>query len=71
MANRKQQLKILQARIEVLAVDVELLLDELQNLFDEMSEKVQDGERGQALMEQIGTLEDWHGYLTDMAEADL
>lgn len=43
--------------LRVSLADAEGVRDELQEAYDEMSEKAQEGERGQALYEEIQALE--------------
>lgn len=48
--------------------DTENVRDELQEQYDEMSEKAQEGERGQAVYEEIQALEEAIGGATEAAD---
>jgi len=49
---------------------LETITEEMQELYDEMTERVQDGPRGEKLQHEIDTLEEWADNF-DISEEDL
>jgi hypothetical protein len=63
-----KKIKTIQARLEVIVTDIDLLVEELQEQYENMSEKVQEGAKGEALAERIANLEEWRDNVSDITE---
>jgi hypothetical protein len=55
---RRKQLSILAKRVADIVSDLESLRDDEQADFDDLSERQQDGERGQAIRDNLSDIED-------------
>jgi len=72
--DRRIRLNGMVGQIEQLIADLEAVRDEEQDARDNLPQSIQDGERGEAMLEAIdsmetalGQLEDAKGYIEDLA----
>jgi len=68
-ASQKKDANKIFSQIEHMQSIIDVYRDELQEKYDGMSEKAQEGEKGERLMEEISSLSDCYDYLENAKDA--